>query len=151
VAGTGPELSALRRLTEQLGIAAAVDFPGRIDNERIGELYSRADLMLNPSTADNMPVSILEALACGVPVVSTRAGGVPDLVVDGDSALLVPVGDAEAMAEAALRALRDPALCERLKAAGLRLVAGFAWPRLRERWRAAYWQAQRLQSAGVPQ
>ncbi|MCA3240846.1 MAG: glycosyltransferase [Rubrivivax sp.] len=141
VAGSGPELSALQDLAASLGIANAVRFSGRIENADIGALYASADLMLNPSTADNMPISILEALASGVPVVSTRAGGIPDMVEHGRSALLVPVGDVQAMAEQALRLLADPALAETLRRHGRAEAARFAWPQVRQQWLSAYRRA----------
>jgi len=141
VAGTGPERAALQRLTAELGVAAAVRFAGRIDNADIAALYASADVLLNPSRADNMPISILEALASGVPVVSTCAGGIPDMVAHERTALLVPVGDADAMAASALRLLGDPALAQRLREAGIAEAARYAWPRVRGQWQAAYWQA----------
>jgi len=100
--------------------------------------------MLNPSTADNMPISILEALASGVPVVSTNAGGIPDLVADNETALLVPVGDAAAMAHAALRVLGEPALAQRLRYNGLACAGHFAWPEVFDRWMSAYRRAASL-------
>lgn len=138
VAGSGPERAALEALSAQLGLQGAVHFAGRIDNADIAPLYADADLMLNPSTADNMPISILEALASGVPVVSTRAGGVPHLVVHESTALLVDVGDAEAMAAAALRVLGDRALAERLAERGVQEAARYAWPAVRPLWQQAY-------------
>ena len=69
--GTGA--AALEKLAEGLGVADAVVFTGRVDNERMAALYRSADLMLNPSLADNMPISVLEALASGVPVVATMS------------------------------------------------------------------------------
>jgi glycosyltransferase involved in cell wall biosynthesis len=141
VAGSGPELQNLQALAHELGIAAAVRFSGRIPNERIGALYAEADLVLNPTTADNMPISILEALASGVPIVSTDAGGIPDLVEHERTALLVPVGDADALASAALRLLGDAALAARLRDQGLRDVARFDWTHVRDQWRAAYRRA----------
>jgi glycosyltransferase involved in cell wall biosynthesis len=71
VCGSGPDRSSLMRLADELGISDAVTFTGNIDNLAIAALYRSADIMLNTSLADNMPVSVLEALACGVPVVST--------------------------------------------------------------------------------
>ena len=141
VAGSGPELPALQRLSSELGLGDAVTFSGRIDNSCIAALYASAHLMLNPSTADNMPISILEALASGVPVVTTSAGGIPDLVRHESTALLVPVGDWSAMADAALRLLADEALTERLRAAGLHEASRYAWPHVRGQWRQAYWRA----------
>jgi glycosyltransferase involved in cell wall biosynthesis len=121
-----------------MGLTETVRFSGRIENAQIGDLYADADLLLNPSTADNMPISILEALASGVPVVTTSAGGIPDLVRDGHTALLVPVGDPDAMAAAALRLLSDPALAWRLRSAGVREAARYTWPQVRELWQHAY-------------
>lgn len=141
VAGSGPELVALQQLAAELGVSDAVHFAGRIDNANIAALYASADIMLNPSTADNMPISILESLACGVPVVSTNAGGIPDLVTHEVTALLVSVGDADAMANAARRLLDDPVLSQRIHDRGLDEVSRYAWPQVREQWRAAYRRA----------
>jgi glycosyltransferase involved in cell wall biosynthesis len=138
VAGTGPAEGALRALTVELGVADAVAFSGRIDNRDMPALYHAASVMLNPSTVDNMPISILEAWASGVPVVSTSAGGVPFLVAEGRNALLVDPRRPEAMAEAALRVLDSPALATSLVKAGLAAAEQFAWPRVREAWLEIY-------------
>jgi glycosyltransferase involved in cell wall biosynthesis len=130
VAGTGSEASSLAEMARALGIADAVHFAGRLSPDEMAALYRRADLCLNPSLADNMPNSILEALASGVPVVSTRVGGVPYLVRDGITALLVPAGDAEAMAEAMARVLCDDALRRSLVSAGLQEVQRYTWQRV---------------------
>lgn len=140
VAGTGPELAALQALVAGLGVSDAVHFAGRIANADIAALYASANILLNPSTADNMPISILEAMACGVPVVSTRAGGIPDLVAHEQTALLVAVGDHVAMADAALRLLSDRALAQRLHDAGRQEVLRYAWPSVREQWQTTYRQ-----------
>ena len=145
VAGSGPERVNLQALAAELGLADCVHFSGRIDNADIPALYASADCMLNASTVDNMPISILEALASGVPVVSTAAGGIPDLVRDGETALLAPIGDAQALGEAATRVLAERALADRLRAAGVADVARYAWPAVREQWLAVY----RRLAAGV--
>lgn len=142
VAGSGPEREALQALAAELGVADAVEFVGRIENADMPRLYTSADLMINPTTADNMPISILEALASGVTVVSTNVGGIPDLVRHGETALLVPPGDAAAMAAAAEQVLGDACLARRLREQGLADVAQYAWPQVRERWRRVYWAAQ---------
>ena len=110
--------------------SGSVRFAGRLDRDDMADLYRAADVMLNPSLADNMPNSILEALACGVPVVSTNVGGVPFLVQDGVTALLVPPGDARSMADATLRLLDDEALWNRLSAAGVQEVQRYTWLRV---------------------
>ncbi len=133
VAGSGPLREALEQLAAALGIAASVVFTGRVDNAGMAALYRGADLMLNPSTVDNMPNSVLEALASGVAVISTNVGGVPFLVEDGKTALLVPPGSPQAMADAMLRLAASPELASRLRAAGLHYVQQYAWPGVRPR------------------
>jgi glycosyltransferase involved in cell wall biosynthesis len=97
----------------------------------MGSLYRRADVMINPSLADNMPISVLEALASGVPVVTTNVGGVPYLVEHDKTALLVPVKDPEAMAEAVLLLLNNPAKAGQIRQAGLDSVRQYTWPNVR--------------------
>ena len=141
VAGEGPERAALQQLCEQLQIAAAVEFAGRVNNADMPALYQRADLALNASTVDNMPISILEAFASGVPVVSTDAGGIPDLLESGRTGLLVPIGDAEAMAAAALTVLNDLPLAQRFSAAGHVEAQRYAWAAVKPLWLTAYAKA----------
>lgn len=141
IAGTGPDREPLRSLAEKLGIGAAVRFPGRLDREEIAELYRTATVALNPSRVDNMPNSVLEALASGVPVVSTRAGGVPFFVKDGATALLVDVGDDQGMAAAVLRLAHEPSLAESLVQAGLREAQRYTWPSVGGAWLAVYRKA----------
>lgn len=138
VAGSGPELDRLRALAGELGLEDCVNFCGRLDNAEIPALYASADCLLNPSTVDNMPISILESFASGVPVVSTDAGGIPDLVDNGVSGLLVPVGDADAMANGVLRVLGDQSLSAALRAAALEAATAYAWPTVREQWLQVY-------------
>ena len=138
VAGSGPERDRLELMADELGLGDSVRFAGRIANADMPAIYSAADCLLNPSTVDNMPISILESFASGVPVVSTDAGGIPDLVQHGVSGLLVAVGDERAMAREALRVLHSAELADALRRAGLEQAAHYAWPRIRARWLAAY-------------
>jgi glycosyltransferase involved in cell wall biosynthesis len=138
VAGSGPELPALRALAAALSLSERIVFTGRIDNAAMASVYAHADCMLNPSTVDNMPISILEAFASGVPVISTNAGGIPDLLEDGVSGLLVPVGDAEAMAAKTIEVLRDPAHALALRQAGLAQAQRYDWPQVGRLWLDAY-------------
>jgi len=138
IAGTGPQREQLERLARELGIESRVCFAGRIDNDRIGALYREADLVLNPSTVDNMPVSILEAFASAVPVVSTNVGGIPFIARHGHTALLVPPGEPAAMSEAIVQVLSDPVLAQRLARNGLEEAKRYAWSAARELWLAEY-------------
>lgn len=141
IAGTGPEEGALRRLAAELGVAGRVEFAGRLDPEDMAQRLRRARVALNPSRADNMPNSVLEALASGVPVVSTAVGGVPFIVKDEQTALLVPAGDAQAMAAALLRLLGDRTLARRLSDAGLREVQRYTWAKVAPQLRRTYLDA----------
>jgi len=141
VAGSGPRLADLQELCKTLAIASDVRFTGRLDNEEVARLYRDADLVLNPSTIDNMPISLLEAMASGVPIVSTDAGGIPDLVEDGRTALLVPPRDPQAMAAAALRLLADSELAARMKQAGIQCAGRYTWPQVAPRLLGVYARA----------
>lgn len=141
VAGSGPEKGRLSSLVDNLGLSDCVHFPGRIDNADIGGLYARADCMLNPSTVDNMPIAILEAFASGVPVVTTDAGGIPDMVEDGITALLVPVGDHVRMGEQTVRLLTARRLLVSLREAGIDAARAYAWPAVRQQWLRIYGEA----------
>jgi glycosyltransferase involved in cell wall biosynthesis len=91
-------------------------------------------VFLNTNRVDNAPVSVLEAAACGLPVVSTEVGGIPYLLRNEEQALLVPEGNAEAMAGAVRRLLDQPALAARLSAAGRQVAERSAWERVRPAW-----------------
>ncbi len=138
VAGAGPEAARLRRVAEGEGVAPFIRFTGRVDNRAMAALYAEARIALNPSRADNMPNSILEAWAAGVPVVSTAVGGVPYLVDDGETGLLCPVDDPEAMADTVARLHNDTDLYAGLREAGLERAQGFAWPSVRRQLLALY-------------
>jgi len=138
VCGSGPERESLLAQAAELGIGSAVTFTGRLENDRVAELYRSADVMMNPSLADNMPISILEALACGVPVVSTDVGGVSYLVSHGKTALLVAPGDDLAMAKAVISLLGNPALGDSLVKAGHAAIHAYTWPSVRGQLFAVY-------------
>ncbi len=141
VAGSGPQLPELQRLAAELGVTDRVRFTGRLDNEEIAALYRQADLVLNPSTADNMPISLLEGMASGVPIVSTDVGGIPFLVEHRRTAMLVPPRDPERMAAAAIEVMSTPALARQLATAGIELVRRFTWDEVRPALFAVYARA----------
>lgn len=134
LAGSGSQEAALRRLASRLGLP--VTFTGRVDPERMPEVYRQADVLLNASVVDNQPLSILEAFASGLPVVTTSTGDIASLVTDGETGLLVPSGDPERMARAVSRLLDDPLLAERLGRQARARAAAHAWPAVRPLWEA---------------
>lgn len=141
VAGTGPEQDSLAALASELGITDQVRFTGRLDRDQMAALYRNADIMLNPTRVDNMPNSVLESLASGLPVVCTRVGGVPYLVEDGRTALLTPPDDPDAMAEAIVRLLANPELATHLIENGLAEVERYRWEVVRDTLAGTYQEA----------
>jgi glycosyltransferase involved in cell wall biosynthesis len=136
--GEGRERDALRTLVAELGLRG-VTFAGVVPPGEMARLYGEADVYLNAPDIDNMPNSVIEAFAAGLPVVSTRAGGIPFVVSDGENGLLAPVGDDAALARAALRVLTEPGLAGRLTAAAhARVVERYTWDSVRVRWLALY-------------
>lgn len=112
-AGDGDIEGALRHVAVR-GIRANVHFPGWISTRRREELLARATVFVLPSHAEGLPMSLLEAMAAGCPVIATDVGGIPDIVSDGVNGLLVPAGDRDALALALHRLLIDRELAARL-------------------------------------
>lgn len=103
--GDGPDRSQAEWLAHDLGIQSRVHFLGKQD--RVNELLALADLFLMPSEMESFGLAALEAMACKVPTIATKVGGVPELIDDGVTGLLFPVGDVEAMAAGAVALLKD--------------------------------------------
>lgn len=118
--GDGPELGAAMDTARRLGVAARVDALG--EQDQILPLLSIADLFLLPSEQESFGLSALEAMACEVPVVASRVGGLHEVVEDGVTGFLHPLDEIDAMAESGVRLLTDPALHRRFAAAGRRRV-----------------------------
>jgi glycosyltransferase involved in cell wall biosynthesis len=117
-----------------LGVFEAIRFVGFLDMAGKAREGSLAEVFLNTNRIDNMPVSVVEACAMGIPVVSTAVGGVPDLLQDGETGLLVPDDDDGAMAAAVKRLLRDPVLAGRLSLNGRQLAESCSWEAVRPQW-----------------
>jgi len=124
-----------RRLAESLGLADAVRFPGFLDAAGKRRELARHDIFLNTNRIDNTPISLVEAAAAGLPIVTTDVGGIPHLLRHGKSALLVPDGDVEEMARAVDRLLRDPKLAQRLSDNGRLLAESCDSRAICQRWR----------------
>src|SRR5215471_329933 len=105
--GDGPERLDAEALAAKLGVADSVRFVGKQPQSRVREYLSVADLLLLPSQSESFGLTALEAMACEVPVIATRVGGIPELVVDDECGYLFDVGDVEGMAAAAARVLND--------------------------------------------
>jgi glycosyltransferase involved in cell wall biosynthesis len=138
IAGGGPERSALEQQAAQLGLTDCVRFTGALDIPEVASLYREADIMLNPSRVDNTPNALLEAAACGVPIVSTNVGGIPYLVEHEKSAWLVAAQDPQALATGVRRVLSDAPLRETLRSNGLALAQSCSWENVRRSWISVY-------------
>jgi N-acetyl-alpha-D-glucosaminyl L-malate synthase BshA len=114
--GDGPDRSTAEWLAHDLGIQSRVHFLGK--QERVHELLPLADLMLMPSQLESFGLAALEAMACKVPSIATRVGGVPELIDDGVTGLLYPVGSVDEMAAGALSILKDPDRLQAMREAG---------------------------------
>ena len=129
-------LQAAQGAAARLGVHDRVSFPGGVPKRDVPRWLQRGDIFINTTNIDNTPVSVIEAMACGLCVVSTDVGGVPYLVEDECDALLVPVGDAEAMAAAIRRLLTDSQLARRLSENARRKAEQFDWPVILPQWEA---------------
>lgn len=135
--GGGPIEQEIRQLAANLNLRN-VNFCGVASRSEIGKYYDRADIFINASRLDNMPVSVLEAYASGTPVITTAPESMKYVVEDGVSGLLSRVGDAPSLAANVVRVLRDTALAERLIVGGRARMREYRWEVVREKWLAIY-------------
>jgi len=124
----------VRHEAARLGVTGKLCLPGGVAKAAVPAWLEKAEIFLNTTNVDNTPVSVLEALACGLCVVSTNVGGVPDLVEHERDALLVPPNDAAAMAAAVTRLLTTPQLCAQLSRNARAKAEGFDWSTVLPRW-----------------
>src|SRR5262245_50979038 len=120
IAGDGACLPALQTVTRELGLADRVRFLGQVRD--VPAVLGRASLFVLPSRTEGVSLTLLEAMARGLPVVATRVGGNPEVVVEGETGLLVPAGSPADLARAMLRLQRDPDRCRRMGLAGRKRV-----------------------------
>ena len=135
--GGGPLEDDTRQLVSKLKIEG-VNFCGIASREKIAQYYHRADIFINASRLDNMPVSVLEAFASGTPVISTAPEGMRYLVEHGRTGLLSEPGHPDALAQNAIRVLRDPQLARRLSLNAVEEVKRYDWTKVRSQWLDAY-------------
>lgn len=114
--GGDGDLDGVREAASRLGIADHVEVLGWVDEARRAQLLAQASIYILPSFAEGLPMSILEAMSAGLPVITTPVGGIPEAVTGGVEGLLVPAGDAEALADAICRLLGDTPLREAMGA-----------------------------------
>jgi glycosyltransferase involved in cell wall biosynthesis len=135
--GKGPLEAEIRDLVHELNLKG-IEFTGVASRQDIGQFYERADIFINGSRLDNMPVSVLEAFAAGTPVVTTAPEGMRFLVEHERTGLLSEPGDAKALAENVIRLLRDPKLAGQLASNAHEQLSKYSWSAVREQWLDVY-------------
>lgn len=146
--GIGPERANLERLAAARGVE--VDFRNKVPDAELHRAFLTSDMLVLPSIVDargdteGLGVVLLDAMSYGIPAIASRVGGIPDIIEDGVSGVLVPPADPESLANAIEQLARDPAYAARLAVAGReRLRTRFSWDAIIARWEAVYRQAQR--------
>jgi L-malate glycosyltransferase len=147
--GSGSEEGRLRALVRDLGLRG-VTFAGRVPPQEIWRYYASADIYVQTPDIDNMPSSVLEAFASGLPVVSSDAGGIPVILTHGAQGLLAPTGQADAIARHVLDLLDDQELADRLTTAALDSCRAYRWEAVRGQWLSLYNRLQEGHPAWAP-
>jgi L-malate glycosyltransferase len=137
VVGYGSEGPALQALAQELGLRH-VTFTGAVPPGEIHRYYAECDIYVQTPSIDNMPNSVIEAFASGLPVVATRVGGVPAILTDGVHGLLAEGNDDAGVAERIVTLIEQPEYARRLAGAAYATCASYEWPTVREAWLNAY-------------
>ena len=147
IAGRGEQEASLRRLAAELGLCERVHLLGLRDD--VETVLAAADLFVQPSRSEGLPLAVLEAMASGLPVVATRVGGIPEAVADGETGLLVPPGDPAALATALARVLDAEDRGAAMGRAGRERAAEFSVARMADRYQQIYARLLRRRPAPV--
>jgi glycosyltransferase involved in cell wall biosynthesis len=134
-------LEEARSLAATLGVDDRIEYAGRIAKTEIPGFINQGDIFLNTSAVDNHPVTLLEAMACGACIVSTRPGGIPYLAKHRQNCILVPVGDVDGLAQGVAEVLRQPKLAASLSQNARRTVEEYDWSMILPQWRALLFKA----------
>ena len=137
IAHDGACRGELEQLAKDLQLKQ-VEFVGKVPQDQIARLYDDADIYLTSPNIDNMPLSVLESFAAGLPVVATKVGGIPYIVTHGQTGLLAESGDHEAIAAHAMALLKDPQLAELLVENARLQCRNYSWELIRAQWLELY-------------
>jgi len=127
IVGDGPEREMLESLSLQLGIQKAVQFIGKVPHEKVKIFMQQADIFVLPSLCEGFPGVIIEAMACGLPVVSSRVGGIPEIITNDANGYLADAKDAESIADYLLLLLQDEKLRKKISYNNKQLVKKYSW------------------------
>lgn len=116
--GDGPERPSIEALISKRTLHKNISLTGYLNQKEVAQKLSQSNILVLPSFAEGVPVVLMEAMACGLPVITTRIAGIPELVEDGKSGILLPPGDTDSLTKQIIKLLKDPALCKKMGAAG---------------------------------
>jgi glycosyltransferase involved in cell wall biosynthesis len=150
VVGDGPERARVRHLARTSPAAERITMTGFVPHSDVPAVLSSLDVLVLPSAYEEMGSVLVEAMVAGLPVVASDVGGIPEVVRDGETGLLVPPGDVDRLAEALDRLAGDPDLRARLSAGARARSRSYAWPHLAGRVTGVYAQALSPGTASVP-
>ena len=141
IVGTGPLYDSLQKLADMLGIAQNVCFLGSIPHAEMESFFSGLDLFVLPSLTEGIPIAVLEAMACGLPVVATKVGGTPEVVIDGETGMLVSPQDPIALGRAISTLLLDRELAHRMgQISQQRAFTSLSAERMADQYARLYWK-----------
>ncbi len=143
-----PHLKLVQRLMKKYRLYNNIQILPRVPIEGLARLYNQSQILVSPSLHEGFGLPAVEAMACGIPVVATRAGALSEIIEDGVTGLLVPPADSQALSEALKMLLSDPDLCRRMGQAGReRVLKNFTWRRTAEKMSQAYEEVCRESAA----
>lgn len=128
--GDGEEREVLEGLTESLGLRKCVGFTGKIPHKKVQYFMNQAEVFVLPSLSEGFPVTILEAMACGLPIVATRVGGIPDIIEDKINGYLVDPKDQDQMADVLLKLLQDEELRKNISSNNRIKAEKYTWDKV---------------------
>jgi len=134
VSNKGKQTDSCKKLVNELGLKN-VKFKGKIEKEKVGNLISDYDIYLNTNNVDNMPVTIIEVWATGLPIIATNVGGIPYIMQNEENGILVEPNDYKAMGLACLRLLKSPDLVLKLTSRGLLSSKEYLWQNISPLWK----------------
>jgi glycosyltransferase involved in cell wall biosynthesis len=131
VAGSGSQEHKLKAQLQEMSLQD-VNFLGSLSHQQLAHVYDQSDIMMNPSNSDNFPGSILEAFASGLPVVTTRVGGIPFMVKDGETGIMVAPDDHEGLAKGIISLIQNPELANTFSVNGRKVAEEYSWGKIKE-------------------
>jgi glycosyltransferase involved in cell wall biosynthesis len=136
-------LAVVKRMAEQFGVYKRLSTPGNIDKKDVPTYLNESDIFLNTTDIDNTPVSVVEAMACGLCIVSTNVGGIPHLLEHNKTALLVEPNDVKAMSAAVARLVTEPGLAQELSSNARSRAEQFDWNIVLPKWQDIFHSVHR--------